>query len=337
MIRLSTTFTRGSRSWAALALSLMLTTVGCDDALESTNKDEDGDESPSTGDKKDAGPASEDDDGDEVDDPTPDVDDEEDPKPQIDAGNKPPSGGGPGKDAGPKVGDGGTPTAVPSEAGVDAPDEGGTETLGDGGFVPPWMTREDLGKGDGKDVITIGDSWMDYVLGGGGIEAGLDRAGTKYRHYGVSATTLLSGQIPGQYDKAKRADPKISTVLMTGGGNDIMFSGGCSTPAECEMSSQKISDGLNTLWTKMAADGVKDVVYIQYAAAAGTTPQANKPTKPPAPAPICLSGKISCHSMPTTDIIKASDLVDGIHPSRSANDKIAKKLLALMEERKMRR
>jgi len=70
---------------------------------------------------------------------------------------------------------------------------------------------------------------MDYVLGGGGIETALDRARTDYRHYGLSATTLLSGQIPGQYTQAKRVNPKIQTVIMTGGGRDDVDAAARST------------------------------------------------------------------------------------------------------------
>ena len=200
---------------------------------------------------------------------------------------------------------------------------------------PGWSTREDLSKGDGKDVITIGDSWMDYFGGGGGIEAGLDRAGTDYRHYSLSGTTLLSGQIPGQYTRAKNANPKISTVIMTGGGNDIMFSGGCNTAEACEMSVKKLIEGFDKLWTEMAADGVKDVMLIQYSADAGTAPQGTRP-KMVEEAPICKTGKIFCHYLPTTDLVMGS-LVDGIHPTSSANDRIAKAVMKMMEERKMRR
>jgi lysophospholipase L1-like esterase len=207
----------------------------------------------------------------------------------------------------------------------------------DGGFIPPWMKRADLGEGDGKDVVTIGDSWMAGPLGGAGIQAGLDRAGTDYRHYAVTATTLLSGQIPGQYDRAKRANPKISTVIMTGGGNDVMFTAGsCSTPESCAEFSTKITNALNTLWTKMADDGVKDVIYVQYSENAGSTPAENRGGSAK-PAAICYSGRISCHTVPTTDIIARSDLTDGIHPGTAGNNRIAKRVLELMVERKVRR
>jgi lysophospholipase L1-like esterase len=234
-----------------------------------------------------------------------------------------------------------TPIEPQPEAGsVVTPDDASASTgdAGDAGDAgaPRWSMREDLGKGDGKDVITIGDSWMAGPLNGAGIQAGLDREGTKYRHYAVTATTLLSGQIPGQYDSAKRANPKITTVIMTAGGNDVMFSGGCNTKAECQVISDKISDGLDKLWSQMAADGVQDVVYIQYANVAGATPpELRGMAKPVA---VCYSGKINCHSMETSSIVtKSSDLTDGIHPNTAANTRIAKAVLALMEARKIRR
>jgi Domain of unknown function (DUF4334)/GXWXG protein len=235
--------------------------------------------------------------------------------------------------------DAGTGTDAGSDAGPAAepqppPD---ASVAADGGFVAPWVTRADLGKGDGKDVVTIGDSWMSGALGGSGIQAALDRAGTDYRHYAVTATTLLSGQIPGQYDRAKRANPNISTVIMTGGGNDVMFTAGsCSTPAACAEFSVKISDALDKLWTKMADDGVKDVVYVQYSDNAGSTPAENRGGDPK-PVAVCTSGRISCHTVPTTDIISRADLADGIHPGTAGNNRIAKRVLALMEERKIRR
>ena len=243
-------------------------------------------------------------------------------KPSLDAGSDPSKG----------AIDAGTVVAPDVDVSADA-----SLPAGDGGFVPPWVTRADLGKGNGSDVVTIGDSWMAGPLNGAGIQAGLDRAGTKYRHYAVTATTLLSGQIPSQYDQAKTANPKISTVIMTGGGNDVMFTGGsCDTPEACEAFAAKITAGLNDLWTKMAADGVQDVIYIQYSDSAGSTPTENR-GKNKATAPICSSGKISCHVVPTTDLIAASDLLDGIHPNSAGNDRIAKRVLMLMEERKIRR
>ena len=198
--------------------------------------------------------------------------------------------------------------------------------------TPP--PRMDLGVGDGKDVVTIGDSWM--TLYSGGIEGALDRAGKNYRHYGVAGTTLIGGDIPQQWERAKAGGAKASTVIMTGGGNDIMFTGGCNTTEACEMSVAAIGKALNELWTKMSADGVQDVIYVQYSKDAGTAPSGTRPTTPPPPPAICVSGPIHCYSLPTTDLVMGQ-LVDGIHPSGTAHDRIAKALLDLMEMNGMRR
>jgi hypothetical protein len=213
---------------------------------------------------------------------------------------------------------------------------GGMEMAGGaGGAGGMEMPPVDHGEGDGSDVVTIGDSWMSYLVNGGGIEGALDRAGTSYRHYGVAGTTLGSS-IPPQWDSAKRANPNIKTVIMTGGGNDIMFSGGCSTKEACEAAVQMIADMLDELWTQMSNDGVQDVVYIQYSKNAGTTPAENRPTTSPTPS-ICIRGPLRCHSISTTDEVGPGDTVDGIHPTRAACDRIATKVLQVMEEQGVRR
>ena len=242
----------------------------------------------------------------------------------------------------PPGGDVPPPTTMP-QAGSTAPPTQPTEPVAGSMADPPGMPTEpemmtppprmDLGKGDGKDVITIGDSWM--TLYSGGIEGALDRAGTRYRHFGVAGTTLINGDIPRQYDRAKPGGT-ITTVIMTGGGNDIMFSGGCNTTEACEMSVMRIQNALNELWTKMSADGVKDVIYVQYSKDAGTAPQGTRPTTPPPPVPICVTGPIKCHSLATTDLVMGQ-LPDGIHPSGGAHDRIAKALLELMEKNGIRR
>jgi hypothetical protein len=209
---------------------------------------------------------------------------------------------------------------------------GGAVETGGTMAPPPPM---DFGMGDGTDVITIGDSWMSYFLNGGGIEGALDRADTSYRHYGVAGTTLGSS-IPPQYTSAKNANAEIKTVIMTGGGNDIMFSNGCATKAGCEAAVQEISDMLHELWSEMSRDGVTDVVYIQYSQNAGSTPAENRPASSPTPG-ICITGPIRCHTLSTTALVAAGDTVDGIHPTRAACDRIAAAVVELMAAEGIRR
>jgi lysophospholipase L1-like esterase len=194
----------------------------------------------------------------------------------------------------------------------------------------------DEGEGDGSDVITIGDSWMNILTNGGGIEGGLDRLGKRYRHYAVAGTTLINGDIPAQYNRAKAANPKIKTIIMTGGGNDVMFSNGCATKEACTMFSQRIADALDELWTKAVADGVTTTVYIQYSRNAGTAPEDTRPDSAPIPK-ICTTGKLRCLSISTTEIIARTDLLDGIHPNSAGCDRIAKKTMEEMVKQGVRR
>jgi hypothetical protein len=178
---------------------------------------------------------------------------------------------------------------------------------------------------------------MQIATNGGGIEGALDRLGTSYRHYSIPGTLLLNGQIPSQYDQAKAQNPDIKTVIMTGGGNDIMFSNGCATKESCTMAVQQLVDGLDELWTKMDADGVKDVIYIAYSKNAGTAPSDTRPDMVPTPK-ICVTGQtITCHNIDTTDLVGPTDTVDGIHPTLSACDAIAKRVMDMMEMEGVRR
>jgi hypothetical protein len=86
----------------------------------------------------------------------------------------------------------------------------------------------------------------------------------------------------------------------------------------------------------MGADGVEDVVYIQYSDDAGSTDQSVRDARDAKPIAACTTGKIRCHSVPTTDAVKG-ELQDGIHPTRAANDRIAKVIYDLMTQRGIRR
>jgi hypothetical protein len=231
-------------------------------------------------------------------------------------------------------------TSAPT-AGTSAPDAGPDATT-----MEP-EPRMDLGEGDGSDVITIGDSWRSNTLGtGDAIQGALGRLTSQpYRNYAAQGVLLLEASlfgaaIPSQYGSAKRRDPDISTVIMTGGGNDIIqnptVQSSCNTGGEaCKMKLAEIQAALNTLWTQMANDGVKDVIYIQYSNDAGSTDQDVRDDDRAPPA-ICVSSKIRCHSIETTEAVMGQ-LQDGIHPTRAANDRIAKVVVDYMVKEGIRR
>jgi lysophospholipase L1-like esterase len=201
----------------------------------------------------------------------------------------------------------------------------------------------DLGKGDGRDVITIGDSWMRFLLTG--IETGLVKAsGQRYRQYGVLGTKLLDGVIPGQYRSAKRDDADIKTVVMTGGGNDVIQStlieASCRDGTQlCEQQLNEIRQALAELWAQMSKDGVQDVIHVMYSKSAASAVK-NRDAHNAKLAETCaaVSPPLRCHMLNTDMLIRALDLrLDGIHPDDAGYDRIGKAVFDLMVEKGMRR
>ena len=224
---------------------------------------------------------------------------------------------------------GGTTVDASNPGQPDAQTDAGS-TGGDGGGSTP---HEDLGKGDGKDVITIGDSWMNYFLNGGGIERGLLAAsGQKYRTYGVAGTKLLDEVIPRQYASAKRENPNIKTVVMTGGGNDILLG---FTLDDAKTTIDKVAVRLDKLWAEMAADGVKDVLYIEYSEGGNNGDNVRYGIQKVGP--VCMNFKaLRCHFMLSDPIIN-KQLQDGIHPTSDGCTKLGKAAFDLMVKEGMRR
>jgi hypothetical protein len=220
--------------------------------------------------------------------------------------------------------------ASPNPGQPDAQAEAGTSNDAGGDASGP---RADLGKGDGKDVITIGDSWMNYLINGGGIQrALLEASGQRYRTYAVAGTKLLDEVIPRQYATAKRENPNIKTVVMTGGGNDILL--GFSLESAMSVI-DKVAVRLDTLWTEMGKDGVQDVVYIEYSE--GGDNGANVRYGIEKVGPVCMNHKgVRCHFMLSDPIINKA-LVDGIHPTTAACTKLGKAAFDLMVKEGMRR
>jgi hypothetical protein len=230
----------------------------------------------------------------------------------------------------------------------------GTGAAGSGAAGGSAPAHEDAGKGDGSDVVLIGDSWMDNTLQiegtGGGIAPSLMSAsGQRYRNYGLQGVMLLMADtfgpaIPSQWDDAKRENPKVKTVVMTGGGNDVIqgsstLQSSCQSGGdECKQKLLSIGQALDKLWTQMATDGVADIVYIRYTDATGTLDPSLQGDKGFPPPTICTSGKVRCHSVLTSDIVAKADLAaDGIHPLQAANEKIAKRIFELMTTEGIRR
>lgn len=130
-----------------------------------------------------------------------------------------------------------------------------------------------------NDVITIGDSIFDL---NGVIEDTLESyAGETFRDYTQSGAELAGGSfataIVDQYDDAKATDSNISTIVMDGGGNDILIPATLFDPYGCRtrwyrwnisnscvnLIQDQYVNAVNLL-NEMNTDGVDNVVWLGY-------------------------------------------------------------------------
>jgi lysophospholipase L1-like esterase len=228
-----------------------------------------------------------------------------------------------------------------ADSGTTAPDAG----LGADASVGKPSERVDYGMGDGKDVITIGDSWM-LLSAGTGIEVSLEKVSKRdYRNFGVPGTKLLDEVIPKQYETAK-GQGKVSTVIMTGGGNDIIQDKptDCADSAfgdVCKAQIDKVGARLVKLWDEMSADGVQDVLLIGYTRKASLllsplakSAEYSNTTIPP----LCQAVKppLRCHVLDSDTVFDGATR-EGIHPTNAGYDKIGAAVWQLMQDEGMRR
>ncbi len=202
---------------------------------------------------------------------------------------------------------------------------------------------EDLGMGDGSDVITIGDSWMN--LGSVGIQQSLLAvSGQPYRTYGVPGTRLLNGEIPSQYEMAKADNPDIKTVVVSAGGNDILMNVGAlldcvSVGPTCMEVIHEVGARYLSFREEMAADGVEDVVVVAYTRGTllGAAPidyvyesiaQDCSPDDP----------LVRCHLVDPDEVAGGTmELRDGIHPTDENYDLLGQHIHDLMIAEGIRR
>ena len=314
---------------ALLASALILGACGSDPATPKASKDnataDDGTDEGADEPKKDAGKASS---------AKLDGGKATSTKPDARVSTTPPDdGNAPADTKAPDAGNGGASTG--SDGGVHRDGGQSTSAQSDGGGGGS-KEHADLGKGDGSDVITIGDSWMNYFVNGGGIERGLlEASGQKYRTYGVAGTKLLDEVIPNQYESAKRENPKIKTVVMTAGGNDILL--GTNPVADPKAVIDMEPARLEKLWNEMAADGVEDVIYIEYSQGGSADDAANVQYGIEKVGPACTNlTSLRCHYMLSDPIIMKM-LIDGIHPTMDGCTKLGKAAFDLMVSEGMRR
>ncbi len=132
---------------------------------------------------------------------------------------------------------------------------------------------------DRNDVITVGDSIFDLS---GDLQRFLeDEAGLTFRNYTQSGAEIAGGiiatSITQQYSDAKSTDSNINTIVMDGGGNDILIPAilldpyGCRThwwrwsiSRSCKnLVDDTYVDTVNLI-NAMDNDGVENVIFLGY-------------------------------------------------------------------------
>lgn len=132
---------------------------------------------------------------------------------------------------------------------------------------------------DRNDVITLGDSIFDL---NGVIQETLESyAGETFRDYTQSGAELSGGllatAVDQQYADAKSTDSNIATIVMDGGGNDILIPATLFDPYGCRthwwrwnitrscrgLIEDQYVIGVNLL-NQMNSDGVDNVVWLGY-------------------------------------------------------------------------
>jgi hypothetical protein len=242
-----------------------------------------------------------------------------------DEGIDPPLTGGKGGSAGSTGGSGGAGGATGGAGGTGGTGgASGTGGSGGSGGCSKGMTKA-------SQVVWIGDSYP--ASGNGGIQryteqaaqaAGALAAGATYRRYYAGGTQMANGQIPGQYTQAKSADPDINTVIMTGGGNDILIGNNTclSNPPPANLSCvdtvAKAVAAADAMFTQMQADGVKNVIYYFYPRTTILQSGANVDYAFPIVKAGCdkFRGPLNCYFVDTRPAFEGQNwFADGIHPT----------------------
>lgn len=242
---------------------------------------------------------------------------------------------------------------------VDLPGAGGNSGNGNTGTGPVDDAGQPIactpGPTPGGSVLLIGDSYVAINNNNFGKElmrlaraAGALGATDVYKDRSISGTQMVGGifPIPGQYDGENNSDGHIKTVIMDGGGNDVLVGNRSCIDTEAPPANQSCVTTVNnavsaakTLLAKMANDGVEDVVYFFYPHLPGGDLGGKKELENatvdyaiPLVKGACDEAPLNCVFVDTRGLFgdAVTDFQDGVHPTVENNNKIAGAVWAAM-------
>ena len=195
---------------------------------------------------------------------------------------------------------------------------------------------------DRNEIVTVGDSIYDQS---GEIQLFLEqKAGQTFRNYNQSGAKLTGGSLATavnvQYVDAKTTDANIATMVMNGGGNDILLPAILSgDPYRCKITWYRKSlsskcknliddvyvDSVN-LMNKMNVDGIQNIIYLGYYHTTGKRVNLNQAVDYGVErlTAACANTSANCTFIESRDTVLATDVLDdGIHPTTSGSHKLA--------------
>jgi len=199
---------------------------------------------------------------------------------------------------------------------------------------------------DNDQVVTIGDSI--FALSGELQDFLEDYAGESFRRYTISGAELKGGviatDIVTQYEIARQDNPNIKTLLMDGGGNDILIPAiTLFDPYDCKTQwyewgrlSRSCKNFIDDIYVdavnflnKVDNDGVENVIYLGYYYTKDALLLLDSMEEAVDYGDMrldqaCRYTTANCTFVDPRHAIKDSDIIiDGIHPSTSGSRKLA--------------
>lgn len=198
---------------------------------------------------------------------------------------------------------------------------------------------------DNDQVVTIGDSI--FALSGELQDVLEDKAGQTFRQYTLSGAELTGGllatSVADQYRTARSDNPDIETIVMDGGGNDILIPAIALDPYNCKTQWYQFGrlsgkcknfiddiyvEGVNLL-NEMHADGVDNVIYLGYYYTKNgifllDSMEEAVDYGDASLSQACSFSAVNCQFVDPRSTINDSDIiVDGIHPNANGSRKLA--------------
>jgi hypothetical protein len=210
--------------------------------------------------------------------------------------------------------------------------------------------------------VLIGDSYINWASHT--FPADLNReAAQTFRMYAIGGYSMGSGGIgliPPELDTALAADPNITTVVLSGGGNDVLipaasYANGAQcknsltspTVTDCQTIVQVAIDAASKLMDHAVAVGITEVVYFFYphvpegTLVGGLHPNAILDYALPKVKAFCDSaltrtgGKLNCHFVDMVPVFAGHTdwfALGDIHPNPTGSAAMAKAVWGAMKD-----